>query len=393
MYTVATAKCPDYSTQNLEQAISNVLSNIIDLSTLIKPGTKVLLKPNIVTGTPPSRAITTHPEFVYAVGKLIKSFGAELWIGDSPVIGDSYEIAKEAGIIDIVEKLDAKYVSFNTPVSVEFTEGKIAKYFLMEKAVFDADVIINIPKLKTHGFVFLSAASKNLYGCLFEKTKGHIQMPSRDLFSKMIVDLNQIIVPQINIVDGILAMEGDGPTNGIPRQANIIIAGTNAFATDAVVSKVIGLDPKTVPFLSEAHNQKLVDLDNIAIKGEPIENIKIDDYKLIEPVTSVITVASERLKPYLLEKPTMVKDNCKLCQKCIKICPMKAITLKDKNLIFDYYKCIYCYCCQEVCPHGGIDLKPTNTFVRIVLNLVDKYLYPSYMAGKKLLRPFRKEYQ
>ncbi|HAR62048.1 MAG: iron-sulfur protein [Candidatus Margulisiibacteriota bacterium] len=366
MAAVSIVKCDDYMDEDLVRKVEEALSLVVDLKSLIRKGSKVLLKPNILMGLSPDRAVTTHPRILWAVGVIVKKYGGELWIGDSSGFGSTQRNAQKTGMYEVIEQLGAKLIPFNEPVEIAVENGRLVRHFKIEKAVTIADVIINIPKLKTHGLTYFTGAAKNLYGCLpgLEKGKGHVKMPSRELFSHMIVDLNTAVIPHINIMDAVIGMEGNGPSNGTPRKVGLIMASTNTFALDAVACEIIGLPPQEVPFLTYASDRDLVALDDIETRGENIQDVKIEGFQLIKQTTrkkelrnKILMLVKTLLKGFLIEKPVLIVSKCARCSICGEVCPVKVIQNTDNGPVFNYDKCIHCYCCQELCPHGAIELK------------------------------------
>ncbi|TET34039.1 MAG: DUF362 domain-containing protein [Planctomycetota bacterium] len=365
---VSIVRCDDYNAPDLYEKVCEAASAVLNADALIKHGTKVLLKPNLLFGTPPERAVTTHPQIVRAVGEFVKDRGGELWIGDSSGYGSCARNMRLSGIEQVAKELGAKIIPFTEPVDSGHADLKYARNFRIEKAVLEADVLINLPKLKTHGLTYFTGAAKNLFGCLpgLQKGKTHVRLPDRENFSAMLVELNRIIKPQLSIMDAVVGMEGSGPGSGDPRKVGLILAGVNTFAVDVVACEIIGLPPHDVPNIRMAAEQKLgpESLNDISILGEKIEDIRIPDFKLREPADGLkrlkhffMKVAGKVLRTIIFEVPDLKTKKCNKCFRCAEVCPIEAVRKSARGPVFDYKSCIRCYCCQEMCPEGAIKLK------------------------------------
>lgn len=366
MSKVAIVKCDSYVQETVTQSVKNAIEALVDLRTLIKPGMTVLLKPNILMGYAPERAVTTHPAVLRAVCALVAPLGGRILIGDSGGFGATHKNAEKSGLAEVAREFDADILPFNDPVDVALPEGRYIKHFKIERAITQADVIINLPKLKTHGLTYFTGAAKNLYGCLpgLEKGKGHMKMPTRELFSELIVDLNLAIKPHLTVMDAVVGMEGHGPSNGDPRHIGLILAGTRTFDLDSVAAAIIGLKSDEVPYLLIARERQLFSPTTVDIVGPSIEEVKVADYQLIVQTTRSRKLRNFFLKWFgavakrlMLNKPVLIREKCRKCNVCVEVCPVKTISPSKGGPVFEYSHCIHCYCCQEMCPHGAIELK------------------------------------
>lgn len=364
-------KCKEYEEEEVYRKVLKIVQEVSDLENLVK-NKKVLIKPNLLAKASPERGITTHPSVVLAVCKIVRKFGAKkILIGDSPAQGINNpprtlnKIYEVTGMKYVAEKTGAELVSFEDYKDIKNEKLKIIKSFKIARPVLESDLIINIPKLKTHTLVSYTGAIKNMFGCIpgLEKSKMHLRLKEDlYLFSQMLVDLFKIISPCISILDGILALEGDGPgPAGIPRKVNIIAGSCDSVALDAVASYIIGFSPFDILPTKIAHEEKLGkgELEQIEILGENVKNLRVSDFK--HPESSSLLnrfpgFLKELGKNLLTAKPQIKKYLCKGCRICEEVCPAKAIKVSvyakiDENL------CIRCYCCSEVCPHSAISLK------------------------------------
>jgi uncharacterized protein (DUF362 family)/Pyruvate/2-oxoacid:ferredoxin oxidoreductase delta subunit len=362
MTKVAIVKCLDYSQENVASSIGQVLG-LLNLSNLIKPGQKVLLKANLLTNLPPERGATTHPSVVKAIADMVKSLGALPFIGDSPGGANRMydKVLKDTGM----QALDIPIVNFEEKGMRRFDNpgGKINPIFISNVAL-SFDLIINIPKLKTHELTLLTCGIKNMFGCVpgLHKVNYHLEAPSREEFSEALVDLFEKVTPAVTIADAVIAMEGQGPSNGGLKNLGLILASTDTVALDAVCAKMVSYEPLDIPTTRIAFQRKLgeADLSKIAILGE-----KLPEFKDFEHPTKVsaILVALPAVLGYLLTpiinmikvRPKINGKKCVKCMMCVNSCPAKAID--GKSFKIDKNKCIMCFCCRELCKYNAVDLK------------------------------------
>jgi uncharacterized protein (DUF362 family)/NAD-dependent dihydropyrimidine dehydrogenase PreA subunit len=335
----------------------------------VKKGEKILLKPNLLIGDPPEKCVTTHPSVFKAAAEIFKSAGAIMYYGDSPSFGSTLAAAKKAGIADAAQESGIIPADFKTGVEVFYEKGIQNKKFVIAKGVLDSDGIISLPKLKTHGFERYTGCVKNQFGCIPGLLKGeyHVKLPDANNFAKMLVDLNMFVNPRLYIMDGIMAMEGNGPRGGKPKKMDILLMSSDPIAIDSVICKIIDINPEFVPtvkFGAEFGAGVFRDKD-IRLLGDPIEKFIQKDFDIVrKPLrgykqNGVLKFMNNRLVP----KPYIEDDICIKCGICINVCPANPKALKwpkeDKSEapVYNYDNCIRCYCCQELCPESAVRLR------------------------------------
>lgn len=290
MSVVALSKCNSYEKEEVYFAVKKAVDLLGGMHKFVKKGDKVLIKPNLLSPKKPEKAVTTHPEVVRAIIKLVKEVGGSVFVGDSPgghVVGSNEtsrllagieKYWQETGMKTICEEEGAQLVSFETGgVSVFKFPRKHTSEVVVSKLVLSFDVVINVPKLKTHGMVLFSCAIKNLYGCVpgLRKSSYHKQAVHPYNFSQLLVDIYSIVKPKLSIVDGIYGMDGNGPSAGRVKKFGVLIAGGDAVAVDTVASKIVGFKkPTEIPFIEIAGKEKLGEnsLEKIKIIGDKIDN-------------------------------------------------------------------------------------------------------------------------
>jgi len=357
-------RAEEYIVDNLYKKIGDAIDKLGGIHLFGKTGEKILIKPNMLAPDEPERATATHPVLVEAVARILNDSGAIVSCGDSPSLYDPVKTMKKTGIYEACNKTGVKIADFRNSEKIISEKAVQNKVFSIAKGVLDSDGIISLPKLKTHGLTLLTGAIKNQFGCIPGPTKAgfHAKLETVDKFSQMLVDLTTIVNPRLYIMDGILAMEGNGPRRGNPIKASVILVSDDPVAMDTVAAKLMCVSPEFVTPIVKGNESQLGNMNNIQIIGDPIEELakkfmlprfKGTFNRIPRPIRNLV-------KNALIAKPVIDKNLCTKCYECIRVCPTKpkSIKLTDENYPkHDYSTCIRCYCCQEVCPEGAISLK------------------------------------
>jgi uncharacterized protein (DUF362 family)/NAD-dependent dihydropyrimidine dehydrogenase PreA subunit len=367
---VCAARCADYTSTEVASGLERVLAPLGGMGAFVAPGQRVFLKVNLLMKAGPERAVTTHPEVVRAVIRAARAAGAaEVLVGDSPggknTPAAARAVFEESGIAGVCAEEGVPTVLLDDDVTrVRVPDGKLYTSFNLGTRAVESDVLICLPKLKTHGFMMFTGGVKNLFGCIpgLEKAQFHLKVPDRGDFAEMLVDLYLACRPALTIMDGVVAMEGDGPAGGTPRLVGALLASDNAPALDVVASAIAGFAPKDVYTNRAAAARGMTPLDPDAIDnpGEPWRSFAVSDFA--HPASDL----SRRLPPGLarwvrkriVSRPYLHdRAGCTGCRTCERNCPVEAITMRDGKPAFDYDGCIRCYCCQELCPQQVIGLQ------------------------------------
>jgi len=333
------------------------------MGAFVDPGDRVLLKPNLLAGKAPEKAVTTHPEVVREVIELVKAAGGIPLVGDSPGIGGQRWVAEKSGILAAIEAAGAELVEFAYPR--EMSGSGMFKRFALADAYLAADKVINLPKLKTHEMMTMTCAVKNLFGAVVGTAKAawHLKAGAdREMFARMLLEISLLRPPELTIVDAVTAMEGNGPSSGDPRQVGVLLAGTNPVAVDVIAAEILGI-PKKLLYVERAARELGVDgadRSTIQTVGLSVEEARVVDFRL--PHISDVQFGlppflKNRLRHYLTSRPCAIPEKCRLCGVCVNACPPHAIAIKDGKLVFDYHACIRCFCCRELCPDGALGVR------------------------------------
>jgi len=369
MSKVALIRCDSYDYDKVLPAVKRGIDLLGGAGAFAKKKQKLLLKPNLLAGDAPEKCVTTHPSVFRAVAELFISTGAAVSFGDSPGFGGTAAVAKKAGLLPVAEELNIPEADFKTGVEIFHEESKQNKKFTIAKAVLDNDVIISLPKFKAHGFEKFTGCVKNQFGCIPGIRKGeyHIKLPDADDFARMLVDLNNIIQPALYVMDGIVAMEGNGPRGGRPRAMNLLLFSRDPIALDATACRLIRLNPEYVPTIRFGHmaGSGTYRENEIELVGDDFEEFVLHDFAVdrspLKPFQAhgFMRFMNNRLVP----KPFIVPEKCIACGICVSMCPTSPKSVdwfdndKKKPPAHNYKTCIRCYCCQEICPESAIELK------------------------------------
>ncbi|TGE33004.1 DUF362 domain-containing protein [Desulfosporosinus sp. Sb-LF] len=362
--------CPDY-TADVEMSLREGLAELGGMSEFVKPGQKVLLKVNLLMKKRPEEAVTTHPSVVEAVVRLVQVAGGIPIIGDSP--GGPYTVSAlqaiytRSGLREVAERTGAILNEDVGQTTLQYPEGKLAKSLTITNCVLDADVVIPISKLKTHGMMTFTGAVKILFGVIpgLLKAEYHLKMFKIPDFADLLVDIASWVSPALSIMDGIVGMEGDGPSAGKPRNIGALILSTDPFALDVVAADLIGLKPEKVPTLMAARARGLTSrLNELQLKGDSRTLWRIQDFLIPKAISTNfldMVPLPRKIKRFTLNRlrprPVFEHEKCKRCMDCINNCPPKALTLdENQRPVVDLEACIRCFCCQELCPHQAVKL-------------------------------------
>ncbi len=376
---VVFSKC-EYDVRALRAAVHEMLARIGGLR--IKTGTRVLIKPNFLAPARPERAMTTHPLVVRVVAEVVLEHGGRVLIADSPGMGSFDRLLRDGGYSDALKGLDVELHPFTESVVVDIGEpfGRIE----IAREAIEAEVVVNLPKLKTHAQMLLTLGVKNLFGCIVGLKKPEWHMRSgvdRQLFARLLIQIHQAVNPALTLVDGIVGMEGHGPgRSGTPRRFGVLVGSASATAVDAAICRFLGLPPEQLPTHRAAAELGLAP-KQLKILGDFLQ---VSGVRL--PVLAPLTFGPQRMhrlmRKHLVQRPEADPRLCRMCGECWRVCPAKAITPHAKRVVFDYDRCIRCYCCVEMCPHGALKAVETRPG-RLVRKLAGLRDHVAVRIGKR----------
>ena len=379
--TVSLRACNDYNRGEVEQAVRAAIEDLDGIDRFIKKDQKVLIKPNLLAPRAVSKVVTTHPEIVRAIMRVVADTGAKMYLGDSPAIGSAVTAARKGELTDIADHFNAEVVNFTEACRADKVETCKYQFLELAREALEADAIVNLPKVKTHGAQTLTLGVKNLFGCVVGRAKmqWHLKAGSSSVdFARMLVDIYATLKPVLTVADGVMGMEGNGPGSGTPRKLGWIAAASDAVAMDRVITDVLGVPTDRV-FMLEAAKQAGVgetDISRIEIRGLSIkeaQSLSDADRRPFElppdPRTSggLMPFLERVMKNSLTPEPLVDHGMCTRCGTCSEACPPQVIKLEqmkakdkaghDTKVEINRKGCIHCYCCQELCPEGAITIK------------------------------------
>ena len=367
---VSIVRCADYGEETCERALREVLAPFGGLD-WVRPGMRVVIKANLVSAMKPEKAATTHPALLAALTRMLRERGANVVIGDSP--GGTFAaphlnaVYRACGLSE-AEAAGAELNRDFSQKEADLPEAHTAKHITYTGYLDGADAIISFCKLKSHGMLSLSAATKNLFGAIpgIIKPEYHYRYPDPMDFADMLIDLNEFFRPKLYFVDAVQTMEGNGPTAGTPKYMGALLAGTNPHKIDLLCAKLIGLEAKNVPTLRAAQSRGLTpaSAEELEISGDA-ERFVCKDFVTVQKGTGTDFGAQKgkllgaAARTVLRARPKLKRSRCVGCGVCRDTCPAHAIVIRKGKAEIDRRACIRCFCCQEFCPKGAMRVHRT----------------------------------
>jgi len=360
--TVSLNRCAAYDLDMLRGVIYEGLAPFGGMAAFVSPGDRVLLKPNLLSARDPSRAVTTHPLVVEAVASIVREAGGEPFIGDSPggAIRGIQRVWEKTLMSEMAGRAGLELVNLEASSSKEIDSGRYRLY--VAKPVLEADVVINLPKLKTHSLTLYTGAVKNMFGVVpgFRKAEMHKLFPKPAEFAAMLVELFSHVKPALNIMDAVLSMEGNGPSSGRPRMTELIAVSDDAVALDTVLSGVIGFRPDRIDTTRLAGERGLgvSDMESIEVTGDAAGTV-LEDFDLPSNLGMRLVPGplARMVAPLMWLKLVIDTGKCTGCGMCYRSCPVKTIVPDGEKYRVVHDGCVQCMCCHELCPEDALDIK------------------------------------
>ena len=373
---VVILSCESYEEELVYSTLKKGIALLGGWETFLKKEEKILLKPNLVRKTEVERAVITHPAVVKGIVRLLQEEGyVHLSCGDSCGVGSAKKVMEGTGMDQMLEDYGVAIVDFNEGSTVSYPQGHTAKEFFLAKPVQETDALINLCKMKTHALERVTGGVKNLYGCIsgLHKAKGHTKYTNADIFARQLIDLNQLIKPRFCVMDGIVAMDGNGPTSGDPVKMKVLLLGNDPVASTVYIviwyilihrwfrqmymGETMGLGTwreENIRLLTDGGEITMQEQWNVSESGFNVDRKKQSG--------NLWNRFNNGFLRYFQKKPYIEADKCKKCGVCVEACPVEGKALQFKNgrrkpPVYNYHKCIRCFCCQEMCPHKAIQVK------------------------------------
>ncbi|MDD5482674.1 MAG: DUF362 domain-containing protein [Kiritimatiellae bacterium] len=373
---VALAKCSTYRPEEITAALEKLFVSLGGPQQFIPPGALVLIKPNLLTDRAPEKAVTTHPEIVRALIKTVRRCGGTPLVGDSPAgVMKMDSVLEKTGFRALCDEEKVKFVVFEKESCIAHDYQGVP--LAIARTACDADLVINVPKLKTHAFTLFTNAAKNLFGLLpgFQKTMLHKTFPNPRQFGDCLAFLYGLVRPGLTVCDAVIGMEGDGPSAGTPLQLGFMAASTDGVALDTAFCKMLNINVKDVFYLDSLRRAGSgeTDPENIDLIGDTRDLGRIPPIKLPASAKAARFIPRRLVRlaePYLWVRPVFT-ENCTACGRCVRACPVGALALNQPDKTgridgtrprLDRKKCIGCCCCHEVCPERAIKMMRSPLF-------------------------------
>ena len=362
--------CPGYDPERLDGIVEAAAdyAGFPDIR-----GKRILVKPNLLKGAMPESAVTTHPEFVAAVLRFLWKRGASrIAVGDSPGFQSALSVARTSGIHDAVIRCGAEWVDFLPGRQRQAPGAHLVKSFALTAALDDCDLVVNLPKLKTHRLMNYTGAIKNLFGLVpgLGKSGMHLRFPDKAKFGTMLVDLSLLVNKCFTFMDAIVAMEGEGPGDGDPYNLGLVLASADLAALDWTAATCIGYDPARIPYLVDALSRggRNPGSPDIVVGPCEVSQVTAKDFVLLPygkstsaAIAAIPAFARPLMARLVADRPIFLPDRCEGCSACVRICPPKALELGrnakgEHQIRIDDKACITCFCCHEICPAHAISI-------------------------------------
>ncbi len=356
--------------------VRRLLAPLGGMERFVRPGARVVLKPNLVFGRSPDRAINTHPAVVRAAALLAKEAGAgSVAMGDSPGYGSARAAMKACGLAAVAEEAGIEMIEFTPREHVD----EDRRFLRLELAaeLLEADAVINLPKMKTHGQMLMTLAVKNMFGAVpgARKFQWHYRAGrDRMLFARVLNEVAEAVTPALSILDAVVGMDGTGPSAGRARPVGFLAASGNPWSLDAVVTDILGIDRGDVFTLAEKRVRDAGAWERPLVLGDAPEGLRPEDWRL--PRLRTLQMhggAVEKYFPSLgrwlrgrVSPPPAANALCSGCGYCVSICPAKAMRVEGGKVRIDDGACIRCYCCHELCQTHGLSFRPGGVFARLL---------------------------
>ncbi len=356
---VAIVKCGDYEPERVTAALRRAFDLFGGIGRTVPAGRRVLIKPNLLSARAPETAVCTHPEVVRALIRLVREAGGIPRVGDSPggLTVRAGEVFSASGMKAMCDQEGVEMVRFR---EVRQFDG-----IPIAREALEAEVLISVPKFKTHGLTVLTGAVKNMFGTVPGLFKSHCHRlaPEPESMSRLLVRIFSRVRPHFSVMDGITVIEGEGPgVAGRRRNLGLLLASADAVSLDEVCGRIMGLPPLAVATTRIAGELGLgnADLRQIEIAGENPENLSIAPF-LLPRTTTLLHRLPRRLlliaARFHRTRVEITRKKCRDCGICLEVCPVKTVVRKKGRPVINQRKCILCLCCLEQCPHAAVEIR------------------------------------
>jgi len=362
---VAIAKCVNYEKRTVAAAMQEVFDSLGGLDKFVAPGSRVFVKPNLLMASAPEKACTTHPQVLIDIIGRLQDMDCEVAFGDLPgsfYVANTKRVLRVSEMERVAGETGAEMVVLESHgfKEVDVPDGVKMKLLHVPEYLDGFDTIVNVCKVKTHMQSLFTGAVKNMFGLVTTQDRIVAHRNSKYMdFAEALVDIFSVFQPALNVADGVVGMEGTGPSQGTPVKLNFLAASADAVALDSVAATLMGIKPREVGTIEAARKRGLGAgrMWDIELKGGPVGRFT---KKVKRPSTAVfrlLPVVSGAMTEMTTIRPKINGDRCKKCDTCVAACPNDAIRTSGKHYWIDDARCLVCFCCHELCPHDAVELK------------------------------------
>ena len=363
-------RCDSYELDVVRRALDDLMHPLGGLGAFVAPSDRVLVKPNFLLAAKPERAVTTHPALVLAVVDALRDLGVkDIVVADSPATQSARHVARRLGLLEALETRDVAVLDLNDSIVVRNPEDSVFQRLELSQAVLDADRVINLPKVKSHAQMSMTLAVKNCFGAVVGMRKAAWHMEAgRDaaFFARMVAEICRQVAPVLSIADGIVAMEGNGPGAGDPRELGILAAAPDPGVLDQLLCEIVGFPPGDLPSLRAwwASGGEAVEDWSACLAGPALRDVAITNFRFARPLEvgglpGPLQPLQRVIRRLVEVRPHVQTAACSGCGACAKHCPANAIEMRREGTLatISPKTCIHCFVCQEICPEGAIDVR------------------------------------
>jgi uncharacterized protein (DUF362 family)/NAD-dependent dihydropyrimidine dehydrogenase PreA subunit len=372
MINVVVKKCSGYNKEEIKHCIAEIFRQE-KLEKRLASLNSILLKPNLLGPYLPARAVTTHPVFISALIEILLDYSIKISLLDNPGGTAGYKkVVKETGMQDLTTRYGIKLLDPISAGVVTFTRnlaGTGDVEFILSKPFVESEAIINLPKLKTHTLTLFTGAIKNCYGAVpgLAKSNYHRIAPNPARFAELIANIYDLVHNKIifNLMDGIIGMDGEGPSSGDPKHFDVILGSKDGAALDYVAARLIGFNPEKIPTIVFAASLTKVVLSEVKVCGDADTEYRIKDVNIRRSKFSHFVLKNFSypfigiFRRLFWSHPAFISEKCTGCKICIRSCPAQALSLEKNDEVpqLNPKKCILCLCCIELCPENAVYMK------------------------------------
>lgn len=366
---VALVRCGEYEAGRVEAAVRRAVDLLGGMERFVRSGQRVLVKPNLLLPSDPGRAIVTHPTVLRAVVKLVHEVGGRAIIADNPATPLPHlawlAAYDKVGWAAVAAETGAELNTHIIPQQRSHPEGKLLKRVDVSSFLTEADVVVSVPKLKTHGLMRFTGAVKNLFGVVPGALKFgyHVKLQTTDRFAEMLLDLASFVRPALTVMDAVVGMDGDGPSAGRPFPIGAMLAGADPVAVDVAALALVGHNPASVPTVAAAVRRGWITgrVADLELLGEELAALQVEGFRLPPGGSRTgMEWAPSFLRHWVTKQliaSPFVTERCIGCGACVANCPAQTISLVAGRARIALANCIRCYCCHELCPEQAIILR------------------------------------